>query len=73
MVSMRDLWRRSTRMFHSPDGGGGTSIESLPCAVCGEHAATWNYGAILRGGTQVIEGAPVCAEHDQLRSREVAG
>jgi len=70
-VSMRDLWRKSIRMFRAsaqddPDGD-----EALPCAVCGGTAVTWNYVSIVHDGTQVIEGSPVCEAHGQLR--EVAG
>jgi hypothetical protein len=49
-----------------------TGISELPCSVCGGTAVTWNYLSIVRDGTQVIEGSPVCETHDQLRS-EVAG
>ena len=73
MVSMRDLWRGYVRMFRADGHHDPTGVNELPCAVCGGTAAMWNYVSIVRDGTQVIEGSPVCEAHSQLRSREVAG
>ncbi len=73
MVSMRDLWRRSSAILSRREDEGVSTIDSLPCAICRQPAVTWIYTSMTSAGTQVIEGNVVCAEHGQLRRREAAG
>ena len=73
MVSMRDLWRKTTRAVQDQMKPHRTSSETLPCAICGAPAVTWSYRSSDRAEVQVIEGSPVCASHDQLGIRDVAG
>jgi hypothetical protein len=35
----------------------------LPCSVCGAPAIGWSFDSSVRGGVQVIDGTPVCADH----------